>query len=258
MLAGRNPDRRRESRLRTFSLFWWGLPVLLAGDLNPQNVDWNSRLTRRRGKLLRDYADENSCLIFGPDTPTTNPYSPSATPDVLDIAVSKDVPLHVYLTSCCVLSSDHLPVLIDTACRSSFHHPPDRLISGALIGPISRFTWKIIFRSIRNGTMGWQLTHALRTSPAPFCRLWRHLLRNVAHVTTHSLQYRPAFRMKYAWRTGCGGVGRSPETPRWKPRSCACSGLWPAGSMSGGTTSGVRHSNPSIPKTNRCGGWPSE
>jgi len=25
-------------------------------------------------------------------------------------------------------------------------------------------------------------------------------------------------------------------------------------SMSGGTTSGVRHSNPSIPKTNRCGG----
>jgi len=32
----------------------------------------------RRGKLLRDYADEKSCLIFGPDTPTTNPYNPSA------------------------------------------------------------------------------------------------------------------------------------------------------------------------------------
>ena len=38
---------------------------------------------------LRDYADENSCLIFGPDTPTTNLYNPSATPDVLDIAVTK-------------------------------------------------------------------------------------------------------------------------------------------------------------------------
>jgi hypothetical protein len=33
----------------------------------------------------------------------------------------------VYLISCSALSSDHLPVLIDTACRSSFHHPPDRL-----------------------------------------------------------------------------------------------------------------------------------
>jgi hypothetical protein len=98
----------------------------MAGDLNPKHVEWNSRLTTRRGKLLRDYADEYSCLIFGPDTPTTNPYHLSATPDVLDIAVTKDLPFPVYLTSCSALSSDHLPVLIDTACRSSFHHPPDR------------------------------------------------------------------------------------------------------------------------------------
>jgi len=78
------------------------------------------------GKLLRDYADENSCLIFGPDTPTTNPYNSSATPDVLDFAIVKDLPFPVYLTSCPALSSDHLPVLIGTACRSSFQHPPDR------------------------------------------------------------------------------------------------------------------------------------
>jgi hypothetical protein len=100
-----------------------GLPVLMAGDLNAKHVDWNSRLTTRRGKLLRDYADENSCLIFGPDTPTTNPYNSSATPDVLDIAVTKELPFPVYLTSCSALSSDHFPVLIDTACRSSFRHP---------------------------------------------------------------------------------------------------------------------------------------
>jgi hypothetical protein len=37
-----------------------GLPVLMAGDLNAKHVDWNSRLTTRRGKLLRDYADGNS------------------------------------------------------------------------------------------------------------------------------------------------------------------------------------------------------
>jgi len=41
------------------------------------------------GKLLRDYADENSCLtIFGPDSTTINPYNPSATPDVLDIVIT--------------------------------------------------------------------------------------------------------------------------------------------------------------------------
>jgi hypothetical protein len=32
----------------------------------------------------------------------------------------------VYLTSCSALSSDHLPVLIDTTCRLSFLLPPDR------------------------------------------------------------------------------------------------------------------------------------
>jgi hypothetical protein len=35
--------------------FGGGLLVLMAGDLNAKHVDWNSRLTTRRGKLLRDY-----------------------------------------------------------------------------------------------------------------------------------------------------------------------------------------------------------
>ena len=106
--------------------FGGGLPVLLAGDLNAKHVHWNSRLNTRWGKLLHDYADENSCLIFGPDAPTTNPYRSNATPDVLDIAMVKNFPFPVYLTSCSALSSHHLPVLIDTTCRSSFQHPPDR------------------------------------------------------------------------------------------------------------------------------------
>jgi len=32
----------------------------------------------------------------------------------------------VHLTSCSALSSDHLPVLIDNMCRSSFQYQPDR------------------------------------------------------------------------------------------------------------------------------------
>jgi len=99
---------------------------LMAGDLNAKHVDWNSRLSTRWGKLLRDYADGNSCLIFGPDIPTTNLYNPLATPDVLDIVITQNLTTPVYLTSCSALSSDHLPVLIDTTCRSSFQHPPDR------------------------------------------------------------------------------------------------------------------------------------
>ena len=102
-----------------------GLPFLMAGDLNTKHVDWNSRLCTTRGKLLRDYADSASCLIFRPDFPTTNPYNPSATTDVFDIVITRDLHSPIDLTFCSALSSDHLPVLIDTTCGSSFHNPPD-------------------------------------------------------------------------------------------------------------------------------------
>jgi hypothetical protein len=89
-------------------------------------VDWNSRLSTRRGKPLRDYADVNSCLIFGPETPTTNPFKPLATPHVLDIEKTKNLTFPVYLTSCSALNSDHLLGVFDTTCRSSFQNPPYR------------------------------------------------------------------------------------------------------------------------------------
>jgi hypothetical protein len=40
--------------------------------------------------------------------------------------ITRHLPSSVHLTSCSALSSDHLPVLIDTVCRSSFQHPPVR------------------------------------------------------------------------------------------------------------------------------------
>jgi hypothetical protein len=46
--------------------FVGGSLVLMAGDLNAKHVDWNSRLTSKRGKLIRDYADGNFCLILYP------------------------------------------------------------------------------------------------------------------------------------------------------------------------------------------------
>jgi hypothetical protein len=106
--------------------FGGGFPVLMADDLNAKHVDWNSRLTATGGKLLRDYASRHPCLIYGPDSPTCVPYHSSATHDALDIVITKDPTLPVYLTVCSALSSDHLPVLIGTTCQSSFPNLLDR------------------------------------------------------------------------------------------------------------------------------------
>jgi hypothetical protein len=106
--------------------FGGGFPVLIAGVLNAKHVDWNARQTTTRGKVLRDFASGDSCLIYGPDSPTTVPYNSSATRDVLDIGITKDLTIPVYLTACSALCSDHLPVLIDTTCRSYFRNLPAR------------------------------------------------------------------------------------------------------------------------------------
>jgi hypothetical protein len=86
----------------------------MEGDLNAKHTDWNSRLITIRGSFLRDYGDRNSCLIYGPDYPITNRYKHKATPNGPDRIVVKDFLLPVYLTVCAALSSDHLPILIDT------------------------------------------------------------------------------------------------------------------------------------------------
>jgi hypothetical protein len=75
--------------------FGGGLPFLKAGDLNSNNTEWNSRLTMTRGKPVRDYTDGKSCLILGPDCPTTNPSNHYATPDVLDNVITRGLPSSV-------------------------------------------------------------------------------------------------------------------------------------------------------------------
>jgi hypothetical protein len=93
-----------------------GFPVLMAGDLKAKHMDWNSRLITARGSLLHNYDNRNSCMIYGLDSPTSAPYTYNVTSDILDSVVVKDLFLLVHLTVCSALSSDHLPVLVDTIC----------------------------------------------------------------------------------------------------------------------------------------------
>ena len=67
---------RPVTRAELTASFCGGLPVLMAGHLNDKPVVWNLRLSTRRAKPLRDYANEISCLIFGQDFPNANSYKP--------------------------------------------------------------------------------------------------------------------------------------------------------------------------------------
>jgi hypothetical protein len=119
-----------------------GFAILMAGDLKAKHKDWKSQLIKVRGSLLRDYANTNSLLIYGPDSPITTPYIHIEISDVLHVLVVKDFDLPVHLTVSSALSSDHLPVLIDTTCRSSFQNLQDGPTTCEWTGQHSRFALK--------------------------------------------------------------------------------------------------------------------
>jgi hypothetical protein len=189
--------------------------------------------------------------------PNHKPIQYLRTLDDLDIVVTKNLSHSVYLTSCSALCSDHLPVRIDTACRSSFDTHRIALISGTLTGPTSRLTWKIKLRSTRNWKTRWQSIvrwELLRRRSEDSGNIYSQVSRAGRPMASDS-----------GWHWGwCTPEEQAAEVvagnhgPRVsEPRPTACRGRWPAGSKSGGTTSGVRRYNPSIPNTNHCGGWPN-
>jgi len=177
--------------------FGRGLLVLMAGDFNAKHVDWNSRLNTRRRNLLHDYANENPCLIFGPHNATTIQYNSFATPNDLVMVMVKELPFPVYLTTCSELTSDSLPVLIETASRSSIQNLLDRPDFRRTIWTNfqTHFEYQIPFHpELHNGM-------AIDTCVENFCSA---VVKNLAPSTPKCCQRVdprapiPAFTIKYA------------------------------------------------------------
>ena len=129
----------------------------------------------------------------GPDSPTTNPYNPLVTPNVPDNVITKNLSFPVYLTSCSALSSDHLPVLIDTLCRSP-DRPDFRCTDWAnfqthleeLIPSDPELHNKMVIDTCVENFSSAVLKALVASTLKCHC------------VTTHGLRYWPAFRMRYA------------------------------------------------------------
>ena len=174
----------------------------MVGDLNDKHVQWNSRLIITKGRVFCNCANENCCLIYGPDTPTTVSYNFIPIPDALDTVIAKDPVTPVYLTMCSRLRADHLPVLINTRCWTDFLNPLDC--------PNLRTDWSKFYVSLEVGLPSnpgyWCVS---RNCEVLFQRCWQSPLPSVVWVMDHSPRYWLVLRIKYAWRTSLGGSGKS-------------------------------------------------
>ena len=104
----------------------------------------------------------------------------------------------MHLASCSALSSDHLPVLIDTMCRSSFQNPPDR-------PDFKRTDWAKFQTHLETEIPsnpelhnGISIDACVENLSGAILKALAFSTPGVARVTTHGLRYRPEFRMKYA------------------------------------------------------------
>lgn len=87
-------------------------PAIAAGDFNAKHKDWNSRTTNPSGKTLHRFSEDNfDVVIMAPVGPTYHNYS-TGRPDILDVAVVKNVANQIQLTAVNELCSDHSPVLM--------------------------------------------------------------------------------------------------------------------------------------------------
>jgi len=209
------------------------LPPVSAGDCR---YWWRATSTQNTWMGTRGWAQDegNYCVIM----PTRTVWSLHRTLERLTHTTPWVFPMS--WTS----GSDHLPVVIDTTCRSSFQHLPDR--------PDFRHTDWANFQTHLEDQISFdpQLHNgmAIDTCVDNFSGA---VLKALA---TSNPKRRPRGDTRPAILAGIQDYIRLKSRLRrqlqitWDPalraEATVCRGRWSAGSTSGGTTSGVPHSNP--------------
>lgn len=84
--------------------------IILMGDLNAKHSRWNCNTTNSSGKALLRYFENNDIQLHIPNSPTH--FSTNGRPEILDIAISKNIYQDLDLQVIQDLSSDHNPIQI--------------------------------------------------------------------------------------------------------------------------------------------------
>ena len=86
--------------------------VIAAGDFNSKHTAWGSRQYNIRGNDLLEYTLNNNLFIQAPEDFTFFPHNPKHKPDLLDIAVFKNLNTPINVRTVRELYSDHYPIEI--------------------------------------------------------------------------------------------------------------------------------------------------
>ena len=92
--------------------------VVIAGDLNAKHISWGCRSSNQSGRSLLRASLSHSSTIEAPNEPTFTPNNTNIIPDILDLFITKNISTISDPSVLHSLSSDHLPVLLETTSPS--------------------------------------------------------------------------------------------------------------------------------------------
>lgn len=92
------------------SLFHLNRKTILLGDLNAKHRIWGCHTTNASGRALFDFFEQNDVQLHIPSNPTH--YAAQGRPEILDIAITKNIQHDPQLTVIQDLSSDHNPIMV--------------------------------------------------------------------------------------------------------------------------------------------------
>lgn len=87
-------------------------PTILMGDLNSKHINWGCKVNTPNGRKLLKASTNLNFQIIAPTNPTHYPKNRNAKPDILDIAIIKNLTHTLYAHSLPELDSDHCPVIL--------------------------------------------------------------------------------------------------------------------------------------------------
>lgn len=104
-------------------LLQYNTPTLIAGDLNSKHRDWNCPNTNINGRTISKYLENHTDVtIMTPIEPTH--YPPTGLPNIIDIALTRNIKKYTTITTLQELSSDHNPVIITIYDSPPIDTPP--------------------------------------------------------------------------------------------------------------------------------------
>lgn len=86
---------------------------IITGDLNAKYQSWNSHTQNSASTTLYSHMNQNVYIIAASSTLTHYPDQQNHRPDVLDITISKKIPVPFQIQNLNKLSFDHNPVLLE-------------------------------------------------------------------------------------------------------------------------------------------------